>query len=441
MLKRDYFIAAMKAECFLRLNWVTRAFAIVQEGPDDWKQDPYPYRLVQTPTGNYYVNPDNQQELIKLDETADGQDTFKPNKPAFVFTDPITVTPDDVPNLDKTVESRYGIVLLNYTVFVWPFGKKMAFINGPMHPRKVEALILPRLRDNPENDADRDDRYLYIDELLKFNDASIATGGWSQLAVPGGTEKAMTVSPEIAKLRAELLEKFKDRLRDPATIAQIDAILVAADKEWMKGDKAMGYLITGKSFDTVRRKLFLMMGAERGLGESVEVDLIPKPLVDGWDITHFPAMNNSLRAGSYNRGHQTMLGGELVKWLHRASSNVSATVDDCGSVVGLEVNLTKDNLHRHLGNSFVVKGAAVRLTEENAEQYLGKLMFERTPMACLAPGNTYCKTCVGGVLGDNPTGLSSAIATEGSTIMYIYMSAAHAKNLKVEKLDWQHLIF
>ena len=136
-----------------------------------------------------------------------------------------------------------------------------------------------------------------------------------------------------------------------------------------------------------------------------------------------------------------MLGGELVKWLHRASSNVSATIDDCGSVVGLEVQLTKENLHRHLGNSFVVKGSAVRLTEENAGEYLGKRMFERTPMACQAPGNTYCKTCVGGVLGDNPTGLSSAIATEGSTIMYIYMSAAHAKNLKVEKLDWQNLIF
>jgi hypothetical protein len=252
----------------------------------------------------------------------------------------------------------------------------------------------------------------------------------------------MTAAPGIVELKKRLLEENKDRLHDPATIAKIDAELVAYDKEYLKGDLGEGFLITNKSFNIVRKKLFGMHGAEVGLEDKVEVDLIENSLSQGWDTNNFAAMNNSLRAGSYARGTQTMLGGEAFKWLQRASSNINVTEDDCGSKLGTTLIVSETNLNFIIGFTIInTNGNTFIENEEQAKHYIGKLVTVRSPMFCKLDSTNFCKTCVGVNLTNNPTGLSVAISSFGSKMLALMLAAAHAKSLTLAKMEYKTSIF
>lgn len=433
MDKLSFFLAAMKAEEFRRFAWVVSAFSLVKEDPEAWKKEPYPYRIVQLPTGHWFVDPENHEKLIKIEGAS-------PNEPAFQFHEHVNLKAHQVPNLKKDVTTIYGNILVNYTSLVWPFGDKVEFLTGKIRASEIEDLIIKRLRQNPKEGEAHDPKAIYVYEYLKFCNSVFYLAGFTQLCVPAGTEKSMTVNPEIYKLRAKLLEENKDRLHDPAVIAKIDAELVKADKEWLKGDPAENFLLSGKAFNTVRRKLYLQMGAEMGLEEGVDVVNIPTSLSEGWDISKFPAMNNSLRAGSFNRGAQTMLGGESVKWLLRASSNMLVTKDDCGSKLGVEDVVAEDQKDNWIGFSIVGTQGPIKITEENFGQYLGKVVLKRSPMYCKLSKTDYCAVCVGDRLAANPTALSSAVSQYGSAFLSLFMAAAHAKSLILAHMDFKKTI-
>lgn len=310
----------------------------------------------------------------------------------------------------------------------------------------MEKLIIKRLKDTPLNFPDKtqprssDPNVIYVDEYLKFANSMFYLAGLSQICVPAGSRKAMTVDPAVYKLREKLINENKDRLHDAATVAKIDAELVKHDKEWIKGDDAEHFFLSGKAYNIIRKKLFLQMGAEMGLDESQTVDYIPKSLAEGWDLEKFPAMNNTLRAGSFNRGAQTMLGGESVKWLLRASSNMSVTEDDCGSKLGNLAVVDESNKSKWVGFSFVGEKGPIKITEENVGTYLGKTVMVRSPMYCKLPKTDFCKVCVGDRLAANPTALSSAVAKYGSDFLLLFMAAAHAKALILAKMDYQKVI-
>lgn len=437
MDKHSYFMAACAAEEFRRSAWVISAFAILREDPDKWKTDNYPYRIVQLPTGHWFVNPENRDELLPIEGGIKGEALFTPGEKVHLKAKAL-------PNLHKDLEVTYGNLLVNFVGVLWPFDSKVDYQEGEITARGMEGLIIKRLKDTPMALPDgkptvRDPKYIYVDEYLKFCNAMFYLGGLAQLFVPAGSVKAMTVSDEIIPLRKKLIEENKDRLHDPAVIAKIDAELVKHDKAWIKGDEAEHFLLSGKAYNIVRKKLFLQMGAEMGLDESQNVDYIPQSLNEGWDLTKFPAMNNSLRAGSFNRGAQTMLGGESVKWLLRASSNMAVTADDCGSKLG---NLFVIDEHKEnwVGFSIAADAGPLKLTDENVGSYLGKQVMLRSPMYCKLPKTDFCKVCVGDRLAANPTALSAAVAAYGSAFLALFMAAAHAKALILAKLDYRTAI-
>lgn len=433
MTKLEFFLAAMQADQGRRRGWVISAFSLISEGPDDWKKNPYPYRIVQTPAGKWFVDPNNDNQLSPIVGTIAGE-------PPFNIKDRIALKAGSVPNLNQDIETTYGNLLFNYTAVIYPFGTKIPYQQGRVSPSDMEALILDRLKDTPKTDEPREDKWIYVDEYLKFADAMFYLAGFTQLCVPAGTRKTMTAPPGIEALKKRLLEENKDRLHDPATIAKIDAELVKADAEYLKGDASEGFLISNKSRNIVRKKLFLMHGAEVGLDEGVDVDLIQNSLAQGWDIDKFPAMNNSLRAGSYNRGAQTMLGGESVKWLLRASSNITVTKDDCGTRLGNVIAVTGDNYKWIEGFYVLTQSGDVKVDKETSKSYVGKTVTVRSPMFCKLDKTDYCAHCVGERLAENPTALSSAIADYGSVFLSIYMAAAHAKGLMLAKMDFKTAI-
>lgn len=436
MNRLDYFLAAMEAALYRNKTWVISAFAVIQEGPDEYKKDPYPYRLVQQPTGVSFVNPDNVQELLPLEDAVPGQ-------PPFSKQDKIKLTSGQVPNLTVDVETSYGNLLANYILLIWPFKNKLPFVLGKMSPSKLESMILPLLEDDPASQQDYETRIakkpniIFVNQYLKFANAMTYISGFANLWVSGGTEKALLPPPGVKELREALIEQYKDRLDDPATIALIAKELVKLDAQWLEGDDTLNFLISKKNFEVVRAKKFLMVGAEAGLGDGQQVELIPNSLHEGWEIDSIPAMVNNLRAGSFNRGAETMKGGESVKWLLRASSNINIKPGDCGSTMGVDVLLDDKKAKKYLNFTAQTEQGTVKLSEEVIGSYLGKQIKVRSPMYCKLDHTDYCATCVGPRLAENPTGASSAISDFGSIMMLMFMKAVHGKALILHKYDYK----
>ena len=217
---------------------------------------------------------------------------------------------------------------------------------------------------------------------------------------------------------------------------------MAYDKEYIKGDLGEGFLIKGDAYSKVRKKLFSMHGAEVGLEEATKLELIKNSLNEGWDMNAFPEMNNSLRAGSYNRGQETMKGGEAFKWLQRSSSNINITIDDCGSGLGIVLDVNDTNYSSLVGFTLVTKEGMLKIPDlETAKKYIDKKVMMRSPMFCKVGKTDFCHTCVGENLSNNPTGASVAITGFGSTMMQIQMKKMHGQTLQLAKMDFKISIF
>lgn len=436
MNKRDFFVAACQAEEYRREAWVVSAFSLIQEGPDDWKKNPYPYRIVQTPAGHFFVNPEKIEELLPIEGT-------NPKEPPFRALEGIILTEKDIPNVKGTVKTVYGNLLVNWMISVGAMSGKIPFQTGQLNPSSLEELILPRLVDDPKEGQTPKtltaatglvEEPIYIFEYLRFCDAMFNLPTYMQLFVPAASEKALTAPKGIKEFKAKLLKENEGHLDDPATIARIDKALIDYDTEYLKGDESEGFL-SSKARRTVRRKLFLMGGAEAGFGDGLKVDLLTNSLDEGWDVEKFPVMNNTLREGSFNRGYETQLGGESVKWLLRASSNIMVTQKDCGSNLGIRVMLTADNQKKYYGFYVVTPKGPERLDENSIVQYIGKVVMIRSPMFCKLDKTDFCACCVGDRLSVSPTALSSAISDYGSKFLYIFMQKMHGTNLVLAKLN------
>ncbi len=434
MKKYDLFIKAMNAQEYRRTSWVISAFSLVREAVDEWKNNPFPYRIVQTPAGNFYVNPENTTEILKIDDAAAGQ-------PIYRMTDAIDLKANTFINQKNDIRTTYGNVLANHILLIQAFGDKIPFITGKFTAQDIERMIVPKLTKTPQDGEERSPKLIYVDEKLRFDDGCSALTAYTQLCVPAHTKKMMVVPPGTKELRDSLLAKYKDRLHDPATIAIIDKILIDHFKKWIKGDRSEGFLISKKSIEIVRKKLLLMHGAETGLTESVSVDLISNSLREGWDINKIPTMINTLRAGAFFRGQQTELGGVAVKELLRASSNIRIIKGDCGSKIGMQFKASEQDKHILLGYNHINQDNTITMIDEdNYGDYLGKVVSLRSPMYCKLTHTDYCEACMGRDLSRTPTAASIAISDYGNTFLSIYLKAAHAKSLKTKKLDWSALM-
>lgn len=429
MDKKTFFINALKAGKFKKLSWVISAFSLTKQNINNTNK--VPYNIISDLTGYSYYD-ESSEQLIKLEDGVLGE-------PLFNAKDTLVIKPGDIPNVNKVTETTYGRLLFNWICLVTPFGTKIEYYNDLVDLDKIEKLILVKLVDDVEEPNDTD---IYISEYLRYTECISFLTGFSQLFSQGLTEKALSPPVGINEFKNKLLEENKDKLNDMATIASIDKKLIEFDSKFLEGDESADFLISKKSRGTVRKKMFLMQGAEQGLDDNtVNAELVTNSLAQGWEIDKFPAMNNTLRAGSFNRGAQTELGGTAVKMLLRASSNINLTVVDCGSELGSPYIITEENKDKLVGFSIILKGKLIKInTVEEINQYIGKLVLLRNPMYCKCSDTDYCETCVGDRLKINPTGISSAVAAYGDTMLGIFMKAMHGTSLELAKMDYNNSI-
>ena len=441
MKRYDFFVKALQAQAHLRTAWVISIFSLISEAPDAWKlqnrpgkPSNYPYRVVQTPTGHFFVNPDNPDELIQIEDAPAG-------KPIFEMKEEVKVNAGVLPNLSEDIHTTYGNLLFNAFVIVYAFGDKVKYIEGDVKASALEDQLVEILLDTPPEGAARDPKFIYVDEFVKFLNAMFALSAFSQLCVPACSPKSITAPPGIHALRDKLLKENKDRLHDPAVIAKIDEELVQHLRDYLKDDVSMGFL-TNKSFDVVRKKLYLMGGAEQSLESDTDFNLVTRSLSEGWSMKDFPALCTGSRAGSFNRGAQTELGGEAVKWLFRSASNLTITVDDCGSNMGNWFFAKKGEEHKLLGfNILIGKNQSVLVDKENVGEYMGKRVLLRSPMYCKLDKTDFCKACVGVRLSNSPTSLATAVAHYGDVFLGLFLKSMHSNQLELATLNIEEVLF
>jgi len=430
MKKLDYLFAALNAGAYRKKSWALSVFSVTA-GPEKH----YPYALIRTEKNTVFVDPENPENLITIEDA-------KPQEPLFRFMDRVDITPALVPNCKKPMNVPIGNVFFNFYVLIYALGDRIEFMAGKVTPNAVQSKIRPLMADYPQK-GERDPKLVYPDDYRKFNKAIFGISGFTQLCVPSTTRRMLSTHPDVRKLRAQLLEKHKDRLWDPAVIAKIEAELIALDKEWMKSDPDGGdgfYVKDSKSYGVVRKRMHLMHGAEMGFQDGTRATLVVNCLNEGWDVDKMPDMINSLREGSYNRGRDTALGGEAVKFLGRVFQNTTITENDCGSKMGWEKEFTEFNHKRYIGFYRVTPNGSEEITEEYARSQIGKKVTVRSPMLCKTPKTGFCQHCMGNPNAINPTALGLLAADLGSQMMYIFMGAMHGKVLSVAKYNFKHSI-
>ena len=426
MKKSEYFLLAIKEEAFKYKAWVIHAFSLSQIP----ESDDFLLRLYPSDKHYYFKRQTEDGEIvITLEDT-------NVKEPPFNFKESINLKAGDVVNLNENITSTYGKLLVNLIGLAYPLGNKIPYINGKFDLKKIESEIERRLTTDPEHQTSKDykvDNPIYVSEYLKFVDCLLSLEGYAQLSVPSASAKSMTTDPRIPELRAQLLEKYKDSLHDPATIAKIEAELIKMDKEWIKGDISEGFYDKAKQYEVARKKLHLMHGYERPFDGEVGEDVIPTSLSDGWNIEKMPAMVNSLREGSYNRGHMTAQGGYATKIVNRMLQNLVISEEDCGSKLGLKFTVTKKNAKDFIGFFKNSNKGPIEITEDNYQENIDKEISLRSPLYCKSDKTGYCETCLGKPNSENEHALVSLSSEITSQLMYISMGKMHGTSLKTAK--------
>lgn len=430
MLTKDYYIEALQNGMYKYLAWITDCFSVseytVVEG-DTRVEDLDPYTIFKFPADDkslYFADPENGG-YGKLEE-------YKVGEPLMKFLDPIELKPNDLPNLDRDVTTTYGNALVNMYILVYPFGNKIPFMEGKIDGGRVLKVIGEKLHDNvPENQ--RTNEFIYADEFIKHSDAVSSLEGFTLLAVPSTSIETLKPTSGVLKLRDELLAKHKDELNNPAVVISIMNQLAAYEKEALKDTEAAGYYLSGKSYDVIRMKRFIMYGLEGGFGDGPP-QFITRSLDEGWNMDNFPSLVDGMRSGSYGRGFETAIGGEWVKIFQRVFQNVTLVEDDCGNNNGMRWLVTEWNYKRFDGLNRILPGNKYEmLTADTAKTLIGQVIEVRTPMLCRVTYPNLCRACCGRAISNSEGAIHSIVARVGSVFMGVRMAKIHGKSAKTNK--------
>jgi hypothetical protein len=344
--------------------------------------------------------------------------------------------PGDVENVITPIDNTtWGDILFNSRVLVYACGDLVPYTLGPINLGKLEEQIVENMIDNPKPGAEWLPGQMYVHHYMRFGKAVGDLAGY-ELFVPSVTERALQPPPNRNELRDSLLEQYKGQLEDPVVQTKIQTALVDSYKDWIKGDPSEGFIYKPKSINTALKRMFLIHGPEAGFEEGGRATLVINSLEEGIDVSHYPTMVNSLRAGSYYRGALTALAGEDVDLMGRVFQNVRILPDFCGTTETYDVVVTE----QHVGRTFSINGKMVKITRDNLPEWKGKLMGMYSTAFCKSTRSDCCAVCIGDKLAAHPGSMGSMVGDVPSTMMLTMMGSAHAKELKTVPIDIENFL-
>jgi len=354
------------------------------------------------------------------------------------FYDRITLNKGMIENYNGSpIETTLGVFLLNYVVLVRPFDAIIPYVNGEWNIKKIEDDIVKKVID----------KLITPKQVLQYINHVYFLSSLNDICVPTLSEKCITSNDDVSARRDELFEQYKDQLDDPNIMVKIEEELIKLDREKMKGDICTGFLIKGKNYDVQRKRMFTMLGLMESFGdEKTSYTFSKTNLNEGWNMDELDLLANDIRKGSYSRAKSTALGGAESKMLGRNFQDSAIIEDDCGSMRGLPILLTKENSSRFVYRNILIADQLTRddngknlsikeLTPENIHEYIDKTVIVRSPMYCNTVGG-HCYTCMDtrfkkvGVkmLNIYPISISSTMVTTS-------LKAMHGTSVSLLELD------
>lgn len=412
MNKLEYFLKAIKESRHLSRAWGQIMFAETRPNKE------YPkLGLRVSPKGALEVMVGDDYVVVEA----------LPSVGYYGIDESVKLKTGDMKCVKKDITTTYGALLMNSIVIEYPYMGEVEYVNEYMKDSTLNDIALIRLKETRD-----------VPAHLRFENATNFLTSLSQIAVPSATRKSMVPQSNIIALRDRLLKEHKDEMGDPAVVANIQNQLMNLDKENLKDDPAMGFLIKKKNFAVTRLAMMGMVGSSPDFFDETKLTVQTTSLQEGWTIKDIPARVNNSRMGSFARGQETALGGAEVKSTSRVFQNYKIGEHDCGVKIGVPLFVAKDVYKSYVGRYIV--GNKTPLNLGTLERNIGKTIIMRTPGYCKSKGASVCEICMGDLVTDAKLGLNTQTNTVTSAYMSLFMAKMHATTLEVYEYDYMSRI-
>lgn len=347
----------------------------------------------------------------------------KNNGCRFSVGDLMVIGPEDSKFVKPGTITSLGIFLENKILFedLEIFGYVNKVVTGKVN-EKIESQLSKALT---EGDITWDQYANYIDA------AQWLLGGPMAFIINTSlSETVMTLPPEAAKLRKQMLKEKEAELKAniPAAAVEVERAVVdkALSEMRKKNDPAIALFDSGSGIDPYNqyKTIMVMKGAiQDNTGESPTGY---KVVTSNYDIgiskEDMPKIADSVVTSAYSTGVSTQDSGTNAKKYNGMFQRIRILPrgSDCGSTDLDNVTLHPDIAENFIYRWIVENGKLKMLTPENIGSYTGKTVKMRTANHCKAKDPCYCSKCV----GDRPYRVG--IGNIGFTFMTISGSTLNA---------------
>lgn len=410
MTKEEYFKLALKEKLIHKLKWhVAMLNTYVKEN-------------------EYCVLRENTL-YVKVNNTEYELEDYVLNEPAISHTMPITLSRDDISNIEGTIETTVGRALINYLLVAEPLGPVIPYNNEPgISAKKLEKEVMSLLSSDK----------IEVKQYLRFVDNCIFISNLSRYLLQPITKKNLLPPPNIDKIKEEKIKEYEGKYgkgweNNPIHAGEFIADLEKVDKEYLKDDPSTGVTMVGKALES-RRKIFLTFGSNPS-----KLDKNPKfmfrSLTEGYplDGNIMSGVANSIIDGSLARGKETQVGGVIYKVLTKAGRDMLIVPGDCGTTIYKEVKVTESNANSLTGINMVDGNNIVEISEPN--KLIGRTIKVRSPLFCKSGGKHYCEVCVGRMLKEKKEALGIMFTYISEVFLSASLKKMHNAGLKLTEFN------
>ena len=421
----EYYKQSIKLGYPKDFNWIMDMYSFIAE-------DKYEDDYIKIEDKSLYVKIEDSDEPVLLIEEY--------TEPVITPKFKLKIKKDFLPNVKKDLETTAGRLLANYILISDAFNNKVEYINEAFNVSDIEKNYLA-VKLVSEGDKDAKPDSIYVSEYNKFIDAVSYLTRINRFIVHAGSELSMTRETGIEEYRNKLIAEAKKKYKEDAmtrldVVGEIDKKLEEHMKEHFKDDPTLTFKISGKSISGLKKMYSSYGHGGDMLYNDGKAHYVEKSLEEGWDKDKetIAVLYNDIRMASYKRGAETQKGGYTAKQGLRATTDLKIIKGDCGSKVGLEVHLTKDNKKLYLDRYVIENNKTTLLTEENIDKYVGKVIKVRSPLFCHIKNN-FCSTCMGDGTKNYENGISIMVINMAGIILNTSMKAMHNHGVSLAKID------
>lgn len=434
MNKLDYLMRAFNRRAYTKKAYLISILSIVGES-EDAKLNKIPYAAHRDWANDqvYFIDPTTNEKIIIDDATC--------NQALFHKKEVLDIPPRLSQYIPDGIITTMGRFLVNVVVLYEAFKGKAPYINEKIDGRRLKKIISDLMIDTPKEGIPVPEDKATVQQCLKVTQQLDYLVGLNPIIVKASSTDAFTISPDLIKLRDELLDKLdkEGKLGDPVAVAGVIDLLVEKDAELQYGGTSADLYISRAFVSNNRKKMFLLFDFIPNF-HTGKYELLKKSLNEGWELSQFTAYVNTAIEGTYSRSVSVALAGADVKTVILLTGKIKAIKGDCGSKRTEPVVINERNFKQWIG-SYYVDGRTIRRIENASFETLNeKTVNIRVPQYCKQAENNLCTICLGERLGGSQDRVSSEVSLMLSKFFLLSMKKIHSSELKTKLMNLENIL-